>query len=166
MHFLEECRKSEDEGKAGQAKAAARVKAKAAAATLPPTKEEELTKQLKYQQHQIDTLVGQVKNLVSLVRATQPSSSVARTGNPSYGRRGYSKKSQGTGRGGSWGKGQSSQPRTTLQPKVRSPQQEQGATKTYKPNQCWQCGEVGHLKRDCPTLKGKGLFQGGMLKQP
>ena len=58
MHFLEECRKSEDEGKAGQAKVTARVKAKASAATLPPTKEEELTKHLKYQQHQIDTLVG------------------------------------------------------------------------------------------------------------
>ena len=40
MHFLEECRKSEDEGKAGQAKTATRVKAKAASATLPPTKEE------------------------------------------------------------------------------------------------------------------------------
>ena len=34
---------------------------------------------------------------VSLVRATQPSSSVARTGNLSYGRGGYGKKSQGTG---------------------------------------------------------------------
>ena len=161
MHFLEECRKYEDEGKAGQAKAAARVKSKVAAATLCPTKEEKLTKELKYQQHQIDTLVGQVKNLVSLVRATQPSSSVARTGKPSYGRGGYSKKSQGTGRGGSLRKGQPSQPRTTLQPKVRSSQQEQGAAKTYKPNQCWQCSEVGHLKRDCSTLKGKGLFQGG-----
>ena len=135
MHFLEECRKSEDEGEAGQAKAAARVKAKAAAATLPPTtKEEELTKQLKYQ-HQIDTLVGQVKNLVSLVTATQPSSSVARTGNLSYGRGGYSKNVPRHRGGGSWRKGQPSQPRTTLQPKVRSPQQEQGATKTYKPNQ-------------------------------
>ena len=88
MHFLEECRGSEDEGKAGQGKAATRVKAKAAAAKLPPTKEKELAKQLKYQQHQIDTLVGQVKNLVSLVRAIQPSSSVARAGNPSYGRGG------------------------------------------------------------------------------
>ena len=124
---------------AGQAKAAARVKVKAAAATLPPTKEDELTKQLKYQQHQIDDLVGQVKNLVSLVRAAQPSSSVARTGNSFYGRGGSGKKSQGTGRGGSTGKGQPSQPRATLQPKVRSPQQEQGTTKSYKPNQCWQC---------------------------
>ena len=110
--------------------------------------------------------MGQVKNLVSLVRATQPSSSVARTQNPSYGRGGYGKMSQGTGRGGSWGKGQPSQPRTTLQPKDRSHQQEQGSTKIYKPNQCWQCGDVGHLKMDCPTLKSKGLFKGGMLKQP
>ena len=30
MHFLEECRRSEDDRKAGQAKTAARVKAKAA----------------------------------------------------------------------------------------------------------------------------------------
>ena len=88
MHFLLECRKSEQEGKAGQAKAAARVK--------------ELTKQLKYQQHKIDALVGQVKNLVSLVRDTQPSSSVTWTGNPSYWKEGNGKKSQGTGRGGSW----------------------------------------------------------------
>ena len=61
MHFLEECRKSEEEGKADQAKTATRPKGKAAAVTLPPTKEDELTKQLKYQQHQIDALVGQVK---------------------------------------------------------------------------------------------------------
>ena len=38
MHFLEECRNSKEEGKAGQAKAATRVKVKAAAVTLPPTK--------------------------------------------------------------------------------------------------------------------------------
>ena len=63
MHFLEECRKSEEEGKAGQAKAA--PKAKAVAATVPPTKQDELTKQLRYQKHKIDALVGQIKNLVS-----------------------------------------------------------------------------------------------------
>ena len=166
MQFLEECRKSEDEGKAGQAKTATRAKVKAAAATLPPIKEDEVTKQLKYQQHQTDALVGQVKNLVLLVRATQPSSGVVRTGNPPYGAGDNGKEFQGTGRGWSWGRGQPSQPRTTFQPKVRSSQQEQGAAKTYKPNQCWQCGEVGHLKRDCPTLKGKGLFPGGILKQP
>ena len=63
MHFLEECHKAEDEDKVGQVKAGP-LKAKVAAATIPPTKEDELAKQLKYQQQQIDTLVGQVKNLV------------------------------------------------------------------------------------------------------
>ena len=62
MHFLEECSKAEEEGKVGQAKAA--TKAKVAAATAPHTKEDELNKQLKYQQHQTDALVGQVKGLV------------------------------------------------------------------------------------------------------
>ena len=61
MHFLEECRKAEEEGKVGQAKAA--IKAKVAAATVPCTKEDELTEQPKYQ-HQIDALVGQVKSLL------------------------------------------------------------------------------------------------------
>ena len=83
MHFLEECRKSEEVGKAGQASAA--PKAKVAAATVPPTKQDELNKQLRYQQHQIDAFVRQVKNLVSIVRATQASSSGARPGNPSLG---------------------------------------------------------------------------------
>ena len=57
----------------GQVKAGP-PKAKVAAATLPPTKEDELAKQLKYQQHQIDTMVDQVKNLVSAVKATRDSS--------------------------------------------------------------------------------------------
>ena len=78
MQFLEECRKAEEEGKVGQAKA----KVKAAAATLPSTKDDELSRQLKYQQHQIDALVGQVKNLVSVVKVTQPFSKEARTGPP------------------------------------------------------------------------------------
>ena len=68
MHFLEKCHKAEDEDKVGQAKAGP-TKAKVAAATIPPTREDELSKQLKYQQHQIDTLVGQVKNLVSAVES-------------------------------------------------------------------------------------------------
>ena len=62
MHFLEECCNAEDEDKVGQAKAGP-PKAKVAAATIPPTREDELANQLKYQQHQIDTLVGQVKKL-------------------------------------------------------------------------------------------------------
>ena len=47
------------------------------------------------------------------------------------------------------------------QPSTMHPQQEQGNVKTYTDHQCWQCGEVGYLKRNCPLLKGKGLFQGG-----
>ena len=166
MYFLEECMKSEEEGKAGQAKTA--PKAKAAAATGPPTKQDELTEQLRYQQQQIDALVGQVKNLVSVVRATQASSSVARPENPSFGRGGYGRKTQGTWRGGSWGRGLSSQTqsRSTSQHTVKKPQQEQGAGKTYIPNQCWQCQEMGHLKHDCPTLKDKGLFEGECLNSP
>ena len=54
-------------------------KAKVAAATVPPTREDELAKQLRYQQHQIDALVGQVKNLVSAVKATRVSSRGANT---------------------------------------------------------------------------------------
>ena len=79
MHFLEECHKAEDEDKVGQVKAAP-PKAKVAAATIPPTREDELAKQLKYQQHQLDTLVHQVKNLVSAVKATRISSRGAMTG--------------------------------------------------------------------------------------
>ena len=75
MHFLEECHTAEDEDKVGQAKAGP-PKAKVAAATIPPTREDELAKQLKYQQH----LVGQVKNLVSAVKAARVSSRGALAG--------------------------------------------------------------------------------------
>ena len=150
MHFLEECRKAEEEGKVGQTTAG--TKAKVAAATISPTKEDELTKQFKYQQHQIDALVGQVKNLILAVKTTQASSKGARPG-------GFGRQPQTTWRGGSMGRGlpPHAQSQTTLQSKSRGPLQEQGAGNSYK---CWQCGEVGHLKSECSTLKGKGLFQG------
>ena len=66
---------------------------------------------------------------------------------------------------GRW-RGQPQPQRSNSQQTVTHPQQEQGNTKTYTENQCWQCGEVGHLKKSCPLLKGKGLLQGGMLEQP
>ena len=72
MHFLEECQKAEDEDKVGQAKKG-QTKAKVAAVTIPPTREDELAKQLKYQQCQIDTLVGKVTNLVSAVKSARVS---------------------------------------------------------------------------------------------
>ena len=79
MQFLEECRKSEEEGKAGQARASVKVKVRAAVATLPP-KEDGLSKQLNYQQHQTDVLVGQMKDLVAVVKATHTSPRVGKNG--------------------------------------------------------------------------------------
>ena len=80
MQFLEECRKSEEEGKAGQARAPVKAKVKAAGATPTPNKDEGLSRQLKYQQHQIYALVGQVKDLVAVVKATHTSSRVGKNG--------------------------------------------------------------------------------------
>ena len=128
MHFLEECRKAEDEDKVGQTKSNL-LKAKVAAATIPPTREDELTKQLRYQQHQIDTLVGQVKSLVSAVKATRNPSRGAPTGGPGM-------HTQTTWRGGSRGRGLPRQNHsgTTPQPRTKNPQLTQGAGTTYK---CW-----------------------------
>ena len=129
-------------------------KAKVTAATVPLTREDDLAKQLRYQQHQIDALVGQVKNLVSAVKATRVSSRGANTtGGPGM-------QTQNSWRGSSRGRSLPRQtcPRTTPQPRARNPQLTQGAGPTYR---CWQCGEVGHYRRECPTLKGKGLFKEG-----
>ena len=91
MQFLEECRKSEEEGKDGQARAPAKSKVRAAAATLPPNKEEGLSKQLKYEHHQIDILMCQVKSLVAVVKATHSFPRVGKSG-PSYNGKGNSGK--------------------------------------------------------------------------
>ena len=129
-----------------------------AAATAPPTRDDELAKQLRYWQHQIDTLVGQVKNLVSAVKATRVSSrGVTTSGSGMHPPNTYA---HNTWRGGSRGRGmpQQTHPRTTPQPRARNPQLTQGAGPTYR---CWQCGEVWHYRRACPTLKEKGLFKQG-----
>ena len=129
-------------------------KAKVATPTVPPTREDELAKQLRYQQHQIDALVGQVKNLVSAVKATRVSSRGANTTG------GSGMQTQNSWRGGSRGRGlpRQTHPGTTPQPRARNPQLTQGAGPTYR---CWQYGEVGHYRRECPTLKEKGLFKQG-----
>ena len=130
MHFLEECRKAEDEDKVGQQAKTGQTKAKVAAAIIPPTREDEFAKQLKYQQHQIDTLVGQVKNLVSAVKSARVSSKGAMAG-------GYGRQPQNTWRGGSKGRGLPAQthPQSTLQARARNPQLYQGAGHVFK---CWQ----------------------------
>ena len=153
MHLLEECRKAEDEDKVEQIKTKP-PKAKVAAATVLPTREEELSKQLQYQQHQIDSLVGQVKKLVSAVKATRASSRGANTTD------GPGMQPQNSWRGGSRGRGlpRWAHPRTTPQPRARDSQFTQGAGPTIR---CWQCGEMGHYSRECPTLKGEGLFKQG-----
>ena len=142
MQFLEECRKPEEEGKARQARAPIKAKVIAAAATLPP-KEDRLSKQLKYQQHQIDALVGQMKDLVAVVKATHTSPRVGKNGSS------YSK--------GNSGKGNTSQSRGQYT------QAGQRGKDTGKQYQSWQCGEVGHLRRECPPLKDKGLSQRGSM---
>ena len=153
MHFLEECRKAEDEDKVDQSKTKP-PKAKVAAATISATREDELAKQLRYQQHQIDSLVGQVKKLVSAVKAARVSSRGANTTD------GPGMPPQHTWRGGSRGRGLPRQThhRTTPQPRARDPQHSQGAG---LPIRCWHCGEVGCYRRECPTLKEKGLFKQG-----
>ena len=120
MHFLEECQKAEDEDKVGQAKAGP-PKAKVAAVTIPTTRKDVLAKQLRYQQHQVDTLVAQIKNLVSAVKATRASFRGAMISGPGI-------HPQNTWRGGSRGRGlpAQTQPRTTPQPRVRNPQLNQG----------------------------------------
>ena len=133
MQFLEECRKSEEEGKAGQARAPVKAKIKAAAITPTPNKDEGLSRQLNYQQHQIDALVGQVKDLVAVVKATHTSSSRGKNGTSYNGK-------------GNPNKGNTFQHRG----------QGQKGKDTVKTYQCWQCGEVGHLRRECPALKEKG----------
>ena len=140
MQFLEECRTSEEEGKAGQARAPVKAKVKAAAATLTSNKDEWLSRQLKYQQHQIDALVGQVKDLVAVVKATHTSSRVGKNGTSYNGK-------------GNPNKGHTSQNRG----------QGQRGKDTVKQYQCWQCGEVGHLRRECPSLKEKGLSPRGSV---
>ena len=97
-----------------------------------------MSRQLKYQQHQTDALVGQVKDLVAVVKVTHTSS---RGKNGSYNGKGNPNKGNTQSRG----------------------QQGQRGKDTVKQYQCWQCGEVGHLRRECPSLKEKGLSPRGSV---
>ena len=134
MQFLEEFQKSEEEGKAGQARAPAKAKVEAPAATLPPNKDEGLSKQLKYQQHQIDALVGQVKDLVAVVKATHSSPRMGKSG-PSY----YGKGTSGKG--------------VTSQNKGKNPQAGQRVKDTNKPIPMLAVWGGGAFKKRMPFFK-------------
>ena len=82
-----------------------------------------------------------MKDLVAMVKATHTSSRVGKNGSS------YSK--------GSSGKGNTSQSRGQY---TQEGERGKDTTKQY---QCWQCGEVGHLRRECPSLKDKGLSHRG-----
>ena len=83
MTFLKECRKAEDEDRIGQTKF--KGKLKAAVATIPSPKSDEIAKQLKKQQ--IDTLVGKMKTLATTLQTAWAWASF-RQGSPSFGMKG------------------------------------------------------------------------------
>ena len=181
MTFLEECRKAEDEDGVGKIKPKGKVKVAAATTTIPSPSSynEAFSKQLRTQQQQFEALMGKVQAMVTTVQShNAQAASTFNKGGPSIGMRGKGRMpfSNPGGRGVPGGRGPPPQGRWRGQPQpqrpnsqpqtLTHPQQEQANTKTYTESQCWQCGEVGHLKRSCPLLKGKGLLQGGMLEQP
>ena len=155
MTFLEECRKAEDEDRAGKPKT--KGKLKIAAATISSTPNDALAKQLKRQQQQFDTLMGKVQSMITTLQShTAQATLTLRQGNPSFGMRGRGRTTfnNNGGRGGPGGRGLPSQSRWRgqpqpqrphSQPSITHPQQEQGNVKTYTDNQCWQCGEMGHF---------------------
>ena len=140
---------------------------------LPSTYNEAFSRQLRKQQQQFGTLMSKVKAMVTTLQShNAKAASTFNKGGPSIGMRGKGRISfpNPGGRGVPGGGGPPLQPRWRGQPQpqrpnpqqaLTHPQQDQGNSKTYRENQCWQCGEVGHLKRSCPLLKGKGLLQGG-----
>ena len=166
----EECRKAEDEDRAGKSKI--KEKLKVAAATISSNQGGALAKQLKRQQQKFDALMGKMQFMITALQS-QPvqATSTFRQGNPSFGMRGRGRTIYNNNgrRGGPADRGlppQSRwrgqpQPQSPPQPSSMHPNQEQGTAKTYTDNQCWKCGEVRDLKRGCLMLKGKGLFQGG-----
>ena len=84
-----------------------------------------------------------MKDLVAVVKATHTSLGAGKNGSS------YSK--------GNSSKGNTSQHRDQY---TQAGQRGKNVSKQY---QCWQCGEVGHLRRECPSLKDKGLSQRGSV---
>ena len=165
MTFLEECRKAEDKDGVGKIKPKVKVKVAAATTTIPSPSSynEAFSKQLRKQQQQFEALMGKVQAMVTPLQShNAQAASTFNKGGPSIGMRGKGRMpfSNPGGRGVPGGRGPPPQGRWRGQPQpqrpnsqpqtLTHPQQEQGNTKTYTESQCWQCGEVGHLKRSCP----------------
>ena len=174
MSFLEECRKAEDEDGVGKVKPKEKIKVAAATTTTSsPSYNDAFAKQLKKQQQQFDALMGKVQAMVTTLQShnAQTTSSFCQ-GNPSFGMRvgegcpftimvgGESLEVEALlhmADGGDSLNHRGPTPNKIL----HIPNRSRGMLKTYTDNQCWQCGEMGHLKRSCPMLKGNGLLQGG-----
>ena len=104
MTFLEECRKAEDEDRAGKPKT--KGKLKIAAATISSTQSDALAKQLKRQQQQFDTLMGKMQSMIATLQShTTQALSTFRQGNPSFGMRGTGRTSYNDRRRGPGGRG-------------------------------------------------------------
>ena len=95
--------------------------------------------------------MGQVKALVSAVKATRPTSRGATTV--------AARVSQTSWRGGSRG----NPLRTTSQHRARDPQVSQGAGPTYR---CWQCGKIGHIKRVSQFKRTRAVPKGECINSP
>ena len=67
MTFLEECRKAEEEDRAGKTKT--KGKLNIAAPTIASIQNDTLAKQLKRQQQQFDTLMGKVQSMIATLQS-------------------------------------------------------------------------------------------------
>ena len=116
--------------------------------------------------------MGKMQAMVTTLQSQNAqATSSFRQGNPSFGIRGrgrmpfHSNCRRGVsgGRGlppkGRW-RGQPQPQRPNSQPNITQPQQKQGNVKTYIDNQCWQCGEMGHLKKELSHAKRQGPVSG------
>ena len=175
MTFLEECRRAEDEDGVGKPRLKGKVKVAGASTSTPSpsTYKEAFSRQLRKQQQQFDTLMSKVQAMVTTLQShNAQAASTFNKGGPSIEMMGKGRmpfpNPEGRGVPGGGGpppqtrwRGQPQPQRLNPQQSLSHPHQEQGNSKTYTESQCWQCGKVGHLKRSCPLLKGKGLLQGG-----
>ena len=134
----------------------------AAAAILLSNQGDAIIKHLEQQQQYLDILDEILNIIETITLQTVQAPKYFRQGSPSFEMKGRGRNTY-TDRRGDLG-GRSLPPQSRLRgkplhqrplskPRLMHPQQEQGTAKSYTDNQCWQCREVGHLKRSCTMLK-------------